>query len=145
MPRKFLTPSDTENAFYDALERGDIDVMKDVWCDSDAVVCIHPGALRLVGRDQVVDSFSLMFEDAPAMDFSITDSKCQTLENIAIHHVREEIELDGQLVTVMVSTNIYQLVDGGWRMMLHHASLEPDQEFDELDYTLETESPIVLH
>ena len=31
----------------------------------------------------------------------------------------------------MLATNIYQLIDGGWRMVLHHASPEPDYEDDE--------------
>lgn len=145
MSGKYLTPKEAELAFYDALERGDIALMKQVWCDNDSIVCIHPGALRLEGRGEVVDSFSLMFEDAPSMDFSITDARCQIIDNIAIHQVREEIEIDGQLVSVMVSTNIYHCIEGGWRMMLHHASLEPDAEFDELDYTLDTETPTVLH
>jgi hypothetical protein len=45
--------------------------------------------------------------------------------------VREEIELDGQVVSIMVSTNIYHVEEGGWRMLLHHASPEPDSAFQD--------------
>lgn len=145
MQDKYLTPEDAEMAFYDAMERGDLDAMKRVWSDDDGVVCIHPGAVRLEGRADVVESFSLMFKDSPPMDFSITDARCQLINDVAVHMVREEIEIDGQLVSIMVSTNIYHRVNGSWRMMLHHASHEPDGEFDELDYTLDDEIPIVLH
>jgi len=145
MPRKYLTPKEAELAFYDALERSDINVMKEVWCDDDSIVCIHPGSSRLEGRADVVDSFTMMFEDSPTMDFYISEARCQTINDIAVHQVREEIEIDGQLVSVMIATNIYTKVDGGWRMMLHHASLEPDTEFDELDYSIDSEVPTVLH
>lgn len=145
MSRKYLTPKDAELAFYDALERGDLGAMKDVWCDSDSIVCIHPGSMRLEGRSDVVESFSMMFEDGPSMDFYIADARCHTINDVAVHHVREEIEIDGQLVSSMIATNIYHRVDGGWRMMLHHASIEPDSDYDEFEYPLDTEVPTVLH
>lgn len=145
MPTIFKTPEEAELAFYEALERADIEAMKQVWSDDDSIVCIHPGSGRLEGRTDVVASFNQLFRDSPLMDFSITDARCSTVNDMAIHLVREEIEIDGQLVSVMVSTNIYQHIEGSWRMTLHHASPEPDLEYDELDYTLETEVPIVLH
>ncbi|MBX2879470.1 MAG: nuclear transport factor 2 family protein [Granulosicoccus sp.] len=145
MPTIFKTPEEAELAFYEALERADIDAMKQVWSDDDSIVCIHPGSGRLEGRADVVESFTQLFLDSPVMDFSITDARCSTVNDMAIHLVREEIEIDGQLVSIMVSTNIYQNIEGSWRMTLHHASHEPDLEYDELDYTLETEVPVVLH
>lgn len=145
MRELFTTPEDAEMAFYDAMERGDIAKMKNVWSDDDSIVCIHPGAVRLEGRSDVVESFTQMFKDSPIMDFSITDARCQLIDDVAVHMVREEIEIDGQLVSIMVSTNIYHRIEGGWRMVLHHASHEPEPDFDELDYTLDIEAPIVLH
>ncbi len=145
----YKTPKEAELAFYDALERADLAAMKQVWSDDDSIVCIHPGSGRLEGRMDVVESFNQLFRNAPSMDFSITDARCSTVNDMAIHLVREAIEIDGELVSVMVSTNIYQQIEGSWRMTLHHASPEPDdeldQDYDELDYTLETEVPVVLH
>ncbi|MBX2825940.1 MAG: nuclear transport factor 2 family protein [Gammaproteobacteria bacterium] len=149
MRTKYNTPEEAELAFYDALERADISTMKQVWSDDDSIVCIHPGSGRLEGRADVVESFYQLFQNAPAMDFSITDARCSIVNDMAIHMVREAIEIDGELISVLVSTNIYQRINGGWKMTLHHASPEPDEEldldYDELDYTLETEVPIVLH
>ena len=34
---------DTENAFYDALQCGDIEKLMDCWADEDNIVCVHPG------------------------------------------------------------------------------------------------------
>jgi len=49
MTTNYLTPADAEMAFYDALERNDLEDMMAVWLDNDAVVCVHPGASRLEG------------------------------------------------------------------------------------------------
>lgn len=140
----FDTPEEVEIAFYECLEVSDINRMKQVWLEDDSIVCIHPGAMRLEGRADVVESFSHMFKDAPAMDFVITDVKCTVVENLAIHLVREEVAIDDQLVSVMLATNIYHRVDGSWRMTLHHASHEPDyDEFEE--HLMDVDTPIVLH
>lgn len=145
MRERFHTPEEAELAFYDALERGDIDRMKSVWSDAESIVCIHPGALRLEGWSEVVDSFSQMFKDAPPMDFAITDAKCMLYDNMAVHMVREEVAVDDQLVSIMLATNIYHFIDGSWRMTLHHASHEPDLDYDELEYPVDTDTPVVLH
>jgi len=149
----FNTPADAELAFYAALERGDLAAMKQVWSEDDSIICIHPGSGRLEGRADVIASFKQLFHDAPSMNFLIADAHCSAVGDIAIHLVREEIEIDGQLITIMLSTNIYQQINGSWRMTLHHASPEPDVDFDaefdagfdEADFTPEMETPIVLH
>ena len=90
------------------------------------MVCVHPGATRIEGRKAVMDSFADLFFDAPILNFKIIDTLYTGNDELAVHLVREEIELDGQVVSIMVSTNIYQFESGSWRMLLHHASPEPD-------------------
>ena len=150
MANKFNTPEEAEIAFYEAIERGDINALGSVWSLDDSIVCIHPGANRIEGRAQVLESFSDMFAESPAIGFSISDSLQTQSDGLAIHLVREEIELNGQLISIMVSTNIYHKEDGGWRMLLHHSSHEPEshmsdefEDFDEFDEP--PEPPPVLH
>lgn len=147
MADKFNTPEEAEIAFYEAIEQADIQALGRIWSLDDSIVCIHPGANRIEGRDQVLESFSDMFAETPAISFSISDALQTESDGLAIHLVREEIELDGQLISVMVSTNIYHREDGGWRMLLHHSSHEPElsleDDFDDLDEFSEP-SP-VLH
>ncbi len=134
MSTPFSTPEEAEAAFYDAIERADLVALDAVWSTDENIVCVHPGASRIEGRTAVMQSFELMFAEAPILDFSIVDTLYTGNDSLAIHLVREEIALDGQVVSIMVSTNIYQMEDGGWRMLLHHASPEPDSAFhDELD------------
>jgi len=132
--KAFSTPDEAEAAFYDAIERADMAALDAVWSSDENIVCVHPGASRIEGRVAVMESFKQMFSDAPILDFSIVDTLYTGNESLAVHLVREEIALDGQVVSIMVSTNIYQMEDGGWRMLLHHASPEPDSAFvDDLD------------
>lgn len=134
MSTPFSTPEEAEAAFYDAIERADLAALDAVWSTDENIVCVHPGASRIEGRSAVMQSFELMFAEAPILDFSIVDTLFTGNDSLAIHLVREEIALDGQVVSIMVSTNIYQMEEGGWRMLLHHASPEPDSAFhDELD------------
>lgn len=150
MADKFNTPEEAEIAFYEAIERADINALGRVWSTDDNIVCIHPGATRIEGRAQVLESFSDMFEQSPTIGFSISDAMQTQTDGLAIHLVREEIELDGQLISIMVSTNIYHKEDGGWRMLLHHSSHEPESnlgdEFEDYDdFDDMPEPPPVLH
>jgi len=147
---KYNTPEEAEIAFYEAIERSDIKALGSVWSSDDNIVCIHPGATRIEGRQQVLESFSEMFAQSPSIGFSISDALHTEHDGLAIHLVREEIELDGQLISIMVSTNIYHMEDGGWRMLLHHSSHEPEangtDDFDDFeDFEEMTEPPPVLH
>jgi limonene-1,2-epoxide hydrolase len=132
--RLFKTPIEAERAFYEAIEQADMKALDEVWSSDENIVCVHPGATRIEGRQAVMDSFVELFSDAPSLNFSIVDALYTGNDSLAVHLVREEIELDGQVVSIMVSTNIYHVEEGGWRMLLHHASPEPDLAFqDEYD------------
>lgn len=146
----FNTPEEAEIAFYEAIERSDIDMLNAVWSSDDNIVCIHPGADRIEGRQAVLDSFTELFMESPMLSFSLMDTLQTGDDNLAIHLVREHVEMGGRFMSSVVSTNIYQFEDGGWRMLLHHASPEPDtmleediDEYEEFEALLET--PPVLH
>lgn len=153
MTIKYKTSEEAELAFYNAIEKSDIEALSTVWSADDNIVCIHPGANRIEGRRQVLESFTDMFAQTPALGFSISDALQTCTDELAIHLVREEIELDGRLVSIMVSTNIYHQEDGGWRMLLHHSSHEPElsledefEDFDDFeDFDEVPEPPPVLH
>ena len=50
----FPTAQDAENAFYEALERGDLEGMMAVWSEDEDIVCVHPhGPRRFVSRKGV--------------------------------------------------------------------------------------------
>ena len=140
---KYLTPKEAEDAFYLAIENADLPSMMSIWSDNDATVCIHPGAPRLEGREEIRRSWQEIFEASPEMLFTISDERITQDEHLAVHLVKEEIVVEGEIVSVMLTTNIYHLIDGSWRMMLHHSSPEPEPLHDEMH--LFDDEPVVLH
>ena len=52
---------ETETAFYDALQRGDIELLMSCWADEEDIVCVHPGGPRLVGAGAIRTAFEAMF------------------------------------------------------------------------------------
>ena len=127
----FSTPEEAEDAFYRAFEAGDLDGMMAVWAEDDSVVCIHPGAPRLEGREAIADGWRQLFEHSAGVRFVITDERYTQDALLAIHIVREELRLDGEVANVILATNVYQLIENNWRMILHHASAEPLDGEDE--------------
>lgn len=140
---KFLTPREAEEAFYQAIENADLNSMMAIWSDDDATVCIHPGAPRLEGRGEIRDSWQEIFEAGPSMMFAISDERITQDDHLAVHLVREEIVVDGEVVSVMLTTNIYHRTNDSWRMMLHHSSPEPEPLLEE--FALSGDEPVVLH
>lgn len=129
----YTTAKDAEIAFYAAFEKADIDGMMLTWAADNEVVCIHPGASRVQGLVPVRESWLELFRDPPILKFSLIDVRISHSESIAVHQVREEIEIDGQYVSLMLSTNVYiRGQDQSWKMTSRHSSPDPE-DFDEIE------------
>ena len=150
---KYASAQAVESAFYRALEQADLDTMMNIWSAKEEVVCIHPGAPRMEGLAQVRESWEELFRNPPIMKISLMDVLVTESDGVAVHQVREEIEIDGQYISMMISTNVYERGgDSCWRMTSRHSSPEPedyaleDDPFDDAeddeDFEVET---VVLH
>jgi uncharacterized protein (TIGR02246 family) len=122
--RLFPTAEECEAAFYDAFERGDIKAMMAVWAESDDVSCVHPSGARITGFDAVRESWVQIFAGAPQLRVRTLDVRRFEGQGIEVRHVVEEISPRAQPGTsgLAFATNVYELTDGGWRMVIHHAS-----------------------
>ncbi len=127
-PKLFPTPADCEAAFYDAFERADLNLMMAVWADEPGVVCIHPQGPRLAGLTAIRDSFADIFSHGPNTRLAVSELRKHQSQTLAIHSVYETFEQAQKQKSVpppVLATNVYLLTPGGWRMILHHASLSP--------------------
>ena len=106
MSRLFKTPEEAEAAFYAAIERADIKALDAVWSDDENIVCVHLGASRIEGRKAVMESFVELFSDVPVLTFSIVDALYTGNESLAVHLVREEIELEGQCQPISTTSKV---------------------------------------
>lgn len=131
MPRRNQlhgTADQIEAAFYDALHRADIDAMMALWADDEDIVCIHPGAARLVGHASIRASFEAIFERGSVQIRPLQLHATQNLMT-AVHNIIEEVQSksgDAQEVHILC-TNVYVKTPLGWRIALHHASIAPGQ------------------
>jgi ketosteroid isomerase-like protein len=129
----FPTAQDAENAFYEALERCDLEGMMAVWAEDEDVVCVHPGGPRLTGQDQVRESWARLFSGG-RQRVHIASQVAISGMMLAVHSVFENFSIQGQNQRVgdaasapVVATNVYLRTAAGWRMIVHHASPAPAQ------------------
>jgi ketosteroid isomerase-like protein len=114
------------SAFYAALEQRDMDAMGDIWEHSDRVVVTHPGWPMLRGWAKVAGSWDAIFRNTGYIQFVLTDEEVTVAGDTAWVTLDENIlqsggddELSGSRATAL---NVYVRGDGGWRMVVHHAS-----------------------
>jgi len=118
------TADDVEAAFYEALQRGDIDALMNCWADEEEVFCVHPGGPRLVGAEAIRAAFEHMFGNGA---IQATPARVRKVESLAsaVHNVLERIEVltaEGPRHAFVLATNVYHRTAQGWRMVAHHAS-----------------------
>jgi len=118
------TADDTEAAFYEALQAGDIEKLMACWADEDEIVCVHPGGPRLIGAAAIRAAFDAMFSNGPIQAVPQRMRKVESLASV-VHNVLERIDVmtpEGPRHAWVTATNVYHKTAQGWRMVVHHAS-----------------------
>jgi len=115
---------ETESAFYEALQRGDIDLLMSCWADEDDIVCVHPGGLRVMGAAAIRASFEAIFANGV---LPVQPARVRRLETpgCAVHSVLERIDAntaEGNQTAWVLTTNVYLKTALGWRLAAHHAT-----------------------
>ncbi|AQU70904.1 nuclear transport factor 2 family protein [Streptomyces niveus] len=133
-------------AFYEAMERGDLDGLSELWLDGDSpgVSCVHPGWPVLSGRGEVLRSYALIMANTEYIQFFLTDvvvsvagdtALVTCTENILSGGPAEESGALGPLVgQLVVATNVFRRTPEGWRVWSHHGSpvlAETDDDQDD--------------
>ena len=136
------SPEDIERQFYEALQRGDLEMLMAVWSDDDEIVCVHPGGPRVVGAAAIRSSFETLFASGavPAQPQRV---RRVVSHSSAMHSVLELVQAlgpEGATAAWVIATNVYLKGEHGWRMVCHHASPGTPREVQEM-----VESASVLH
>ena len=130
--RIFPTAQDAESAFYEALERADLEAMMAVWAEDEDVLCVHPAGPRLTGHAEIRASWAQIFSGPSRVRVHVTQQVALSGGMIAVHSVQESFTVEGasrgdaQPAPVW-ATNVYLRTAAGWRMIVHHASPAPGQ------------------
>ncbi|OGA01431.1 MAG: hypothetical protein A2Z64_05200 [Betaproteobacteria bacterium RIFCSPLOWO2_02_67_12] len=140
--RIFPTAQDAENAFYEALERNDLELMMAVWAEDEDIVCVHPTGPRLAGQEPVRDSWRRIFASGQRLRFQVAQQVTLAGMMVVVHSVHEIITVVGEKRPrpAVVATNVYLRTAAGWRMIVHHTSPAPGASSDP-----PPEVPKILH
>ncbi|MEY4562445.1 MAG: hypothetical protein RLZZ618_1722 [Pseudomonadota bacterium] len=133
---------DTEQQFYEALQRGDIERLMSVWADDDDISCVHPGGPRMLGAAAIRSTFESMFANGP-IDAHPEKVRRVITHSCAVHSVLERIRVQtdqGPQFAWVIATNVYVKTMEGWRLVSHHTSPGTAHEMPDVN-----EPPSVLH
>lgn len=127
----FATADAAEEAFYDALERGDLKGLMSLWSDDEDTVCVHPGGPRLVGLDAIRASWEQIFAAGGGIAIRLTSQRVYEGAVLSVRNLVEQITVhgkDGPRVVHCVATNVFQKSPVGWRIVLHQSGPMPEAD-----------------
>ena len=139
MPKLIFTSSqDAENAFYEALQRADIEALMAIWAEDEEIACVLPGGPRLADYATIREAWQQIFSSGTRLRVRITEPSVVQTPFTAVHSLIVEISVAGSDVprAPIVATNVYVRGPQGWRLLIHHASPSPP---------VAPETPKILH
>jgi ketosteroid isomerase-like protein len=117
--------AEVEAAFYEALNRADVEALMALWAEDEEIVCIHPGGPRLHGHAAIQAAWEAILERG---GLQIRPSQLYETNNVmsSVHTVIEGVTSTSTSEPAhLVATNVYMKTPQGWRMVLHHVSVAP--------------------
>ncbi len=134
--------------FYEAFASLDLKQMQCIWHSAPYVKCLHPGWHIISGFDEVMESWQLIFRNTFSMHFELEEVEAVVLGRIGIVTLRENLltathptELPTRVV--LAATNIFELGDDGWKMILHQAGPTDDHSHNNFDEDTEDEPDLL--
>lgn len=123
----FATPEDLEQAFYEALAKGDIAALMALWSEDEETVCVHPTGVQLLGLNLIRESWRGIFAAAKlrVQPQSVAHWHGMLL---SVHHLVETLFVgdDPAPHGPLYVTHIYSRGAHGWRLVGRHASAAGD-------------------
>lgn len=119
-------------AFYDSIESGDLDLMRSLWAPRSDVVCVHPGGEPVRGPESVMRAWAMVMANVDYIQFFLTDVKLAIAPgsgdpNIAVVTCAENIlsgvgSEDSFAGGKAIATNIFLRDGAAWKLWMHHSS-----------------------
>ena len=114
--------------FYDAFNKQDLAMMKEVWQDDASARCIHPGWPVLKGYEDIMQSWEDIFHHNQHMEIKVSDADVMIQDDFAWVSCQENlfsIKITGVQSSKVHTTNLFTRVGDEWKMVLHHAAALP--------------------
>ncbi len=115
--------------FYMALAQADLAAMSELWHHSPSTECIHPGWDRLRGWLAIRESWTRIFQHQGSLPVHFSEPlvywRGELAWVICYENVAQQQEEGAVQISQMIATNVFERVEGHWRMVIHHASPAP--------------------
>lgn len=136
----FATPEDAEQAFYEALAKGDADALMATWSEDEETLCVHPTGVQILGLNPIRESWRGIFGNAKLRVQAEPVAHWQGML-LAIHHLVETLFVgeDPAPHGPLHVTHVYSRGAHGWRLVSRHASAAGDKP------AVSDATPRVLH
>ena len=114
-------------AFYAAVESGDLDRLRELSSAERELVCLHPGAEPIHGTGAVLRSWALIMANTDYIQFFLTGVAVTVAGDVAAVTCTENILTAGEETQAFrggkaQALNVFTKERGGWRLWLHQAS-----------------------
>ena len=117
--------AEVEAAFYEALNRADVDALMALFAEDEEIICVHPGGPRLHGHAAIQQSWEAILDKG---GLQIRPSQLYETNNLmcSVHTVVEGVTSTANAEPAhLIATNVYMKTPQGWRMVVHHVSVAP--------------------
>lgn len=116
-------------SFYDALETGDLDLLRAVWTTAAESVCMHPGMAPMHDTAAILRSWAMVMASTTYIQFFLTDVRVTVAGSVAAVTLDENVLVAGERTPTGVfqgggtrAVNVFTRVEGQWRLWLHQAA-----------------------
>ncbi|MGD8206906.1 MAG: nuclear transport factor 2 family protein [Thiohalocapsa sp.] len=122
----FATAQQAEDAFYDALDERDVELMRQVWDDSPDIALLLPMQPMIIGAPVHEVLGDLLRSDVP-LDIQVRHLHWVEVGDVAIHYVEERNNAAGPAggAPPLFATNVFRRRGAGWLMILHQNAPPP--------------------
>lgn len=126
MSMTYATPQEAEDAYYDAIDEGDIQGMMAVWDENEDVLCLLPMMPAHRGRNAIRTVWESILLTGKPPEIQINHLSWIETGDVAVHLVEELFAVPDQPEPQRIyATNIYRKGTAGWRLLMHQNSPTP--------------------
>lgn len=116
---------ETNQAFYRAFEKKDLEAMEAVWSHGTGTICIHPGRTALKGWEAIRNSWATIFRNTRYLEIDTEITHIEINGSLAyVVLVESVLQAHGRqsLKARSLATNVFECMAGRWYMIHHHGS-----------------------
>jgi ketosteroid isomerase-like protein len=115
----------TNEAFYRAFEKKDIEAMSVVWSQGTGSLCIHPGRNVLRGWKEIRYSWEQIFKNTKYIEIDTEIISTEVRDTIAyVILIEKLLQVSGgrSVQAQSMATNIFERMASSWYLVHHHGS-----------------------